>query len=121
MFQHIANDELQEFFCELHVVFELVKGHLRLDHPEFGQMARRVAVLRAEGRAEGINFRKCQGENLSFQLTAYGEIGRPAEKILLPVDVAVGGARQIRKLKEVTLNIWPAPSQSEVVMIGVWT
>src|SRR5580765_6489528 len=81
MFQHIANDELQEFFCKRHIVFQLVEGHLRLDHPELGQMARRFAVLRPKRRAEGVNLRESQGEDLSFQLSAYGEEGGPAEKI----------------------------------------
>eukprot|EP00959_Pyramimonas_sp_CCMP1952_P407061 8531136-Pyramimonas_sp.AAC.1 len=34
-----------------HVVLEGGKGHFRLHHPELRQVARRVAVLRAEGRS----------------------------------------------------------------------
>ena len=50
-------------------------------------MARRVAVLGAKGRAEGVNLGKRQREDLSFELAANGEKGRLAEKILLPVGL----------------------------------
>ena len=39
----------------LHVVRQVAEGHLGLDHPELGQVARGVAVLRAEGGAKGVD------------------------------------------------------------------
>ena len=97
--EHVANRVFQKLLGQLHVVFELVEGHLRLDHPELGQVARRVAVLGAKGWAEGVNLRERQGEDFSFELAADGEKSRLAEKILLPVDFAVGRARRLLQVQ----------------------
>ena len=91
MIEHVADRVFQKLLGQLHVVFELVKSHLRLDHPELGQMARRVAVLGAKGWAEGVNLGKRQCEDFPFELAADGEKSRLAEKILLPVETRKRG------------------------------
>ena len=85
-FQHVAEDALQEPFGQFHVAPEVAEGHLRLDHPELGQVARRVAVLGAEGRAEGVGLAQRAGEGLGLELPADGQIGRPVEEVVREID-----------------------------------
>ena len=74
--------EFEIAFGAFHVVFEIGKGHFRLDHPKFGQMARGVGVFCAEGRAKGIDVGEGAGQCFPFELSGDGEIGRFVEKIL---------------------------------------
>ena len=90
---------LEKLLGEPHVVFELVESHLRLDHPKLGQVARRIAVLGAKRRAECVNFGERRRENLAFELAADRQIGRLGEKILLPIDLAVGRARRLLQIQ----------------------
>ena len=46
-------------------------------------MTRRVRILGAKSRAEGINVRKRTGEGLAFELSTHGEVGLLAKEILL--------------------------------------
>ena len=77
-----------------------------------------VGILRPEGRTEGIDPAQGQGIDFRLELAADGQTGPAPEKILLkalsPLCICSGA-------REVTVNISPAPSQSLVVMIGVWT
>ena len=65
---------------------QLVERHLRFDHPEFGQVARGVAVFGPERRAKRVAVAHGCGEGLRFQLPAHGQRRRFAEEVLLPVD-----------------------------------
>src|SRR5262249_42536378 len=69
------------------------------DHPEFRQVARRVRVLRAEGRTEGVDVTERQGEDLALELAAHREVGGLTKKILREVDRAVGLSRRIREVE----------------------
>ena len=120
-FQHVAADALEERLGQVHVVGQLEERHLRLDHPELGQVARRVGVLRPERRAEGVDLAQSAGEDLGLQLAADGQVGRPAEEVLLVVDPPLALRGGLAGSSVVTRNIWPAPSQSLAVMIGGWT
>ena len=80
LLQHVADDALDERLGQVHVVVQVVEGHLRLDHPELGQVPRRVRVLGAEGRAEGVDLAQAAGEDLGLELAADGQVGRPAER-----------------------------------------
>ena len=62
-------------------------------------MAGRIAVLRAEGGAEGIDLGKAQGKNLGLQLTANCQVCGPAKKVLRPVDVTVRAAREVAQVQ----------------------
>ena len=75
---HQAPDQV---LSQVHVVFQVGKRHLRLDHPELGGVPRRVGILRPERRTEGIDVTQSAGEQLGFQLTGYGKAGLLAEKI----------------------------------------
>src|SRR3970282_660632 len=62
-------------------------------------MARRIAVLRAEGGAERIDLGKAQGKNLGLQLTANLQVWGPAEEVLRQVDVTVRAAREVAQVQ----------------------
>ena len=84
-----CDDVLQELLGERHVAVEVAEGHLRLDHPELGEVARRVRVLGAERRAEGVDVAEREREDLALELPAHGEVGGLAEEVLREVDGAV--------------------------------
>src|SRR5258708_1522013 len=88
MVQYVADDVLQELFGQLTVAIEITEGHLGFDHPEFGEVARGVRILGAEGGAEGVNIREGQCENLGFELAAYGQVGGAGEEVFELVGLA---------------------------------
>ena len=67
---------------QLHVVFEVGKGHLRLDHPELGGMARGVGMLGPKGGTEGVDLAQGAGQHLGRKLSGHGQVGVLAEKVL---------------------------------------
>ena len=85
-FQHVAEDAFQQALGQFHVAPEIAEGHLGLDHPELGQVARRVAVLGAEGGAERVGLAQPAGEDLGFELPADGQIRRAVEEIEREID-----------------------------------
>ena len=95
MIEDVADDVLQKFFGQSHVVRQVAESHLRLDHPELRQVARRIAVFGAKRWAEGVNVGESRGEDFAFELAADCEISGLAEEVLLPVDLTVGGARRL--------------------------
>ena len=54
---------------EPHVVIEVREDQLRLNHPEFSQVAGGERVLGTERRAERVHVRERACANLSLQLT----------------------------------------------------
>ena len=103
-----CNDGLEERFARSPVVLEIAERHLRLDHPELGQVTRRVRILRAESRSEGVDVGERVGEHLRFELSADGEVRGLGEEVLLK------SARSCRpRSSVVTWNMAPAPSASE--------
>ena len=50
---------LQERLGEVHVVVQIGEGDFGLDHPELGEVPRRVRVLRPERRPEGVDLGQC--------------------------------------------------------------
>lgn len=71
----------------VHVVVQVCKGDLGLDHPKLGQVARRVGVFCAEGRAKGVDGAKGGRVVLGVELAGDSEEGRLAEKVLSVVDL----------------------------------
>ena len=90
MRQGIADEVLHERLGDVHVAGQVAEGHLGLDHPELGGMARGVGVLGAEGGAEGVDVAERAGESLALQLPAHGQVGRTPEEIGRGVG-ALGG------------------------------
>ncbi len=82
IFKHVADDVLQHIFRQVHVVLQIRKCDLRLNHPELRRMARRVGILRAESGTEGIDVAESLGESLAVQLAGYGQVRGLAKEIL---------------------------------------
>ena len=81
--------ELNEVLFEIHEFVLLDKGYFRLDHPELSQVTRRIGVLCAEGRSEGIDFTESHCTEFAFQLSADGEGCLFAEEVVGVVYLSV--------------------------------
>src|SRR5262249_34112748 len=66
------------------------------DHPELGEVAARVRVLRAEGRPEGVDARERERRDLGLELPRDGEEGLAREEVAREVDAAVLAERRAR-------------------------
>ncbi len=89
MLQHVADDILQHTLRQHHVVFQIGKGNLRLNHPELCRMAGRIGILRAEGRAKGVDILKGHRVSLPIELAADRQVGRLAKEILGKIHTAL--------------------------------
>ena len=97
--QRVSHQVLEKILRQVLVVADIVKRHLRLDHPELRQVTRRVGVLRAESRTEGVNVTQRGRRQLAFQLARYGQVGRLTEKVFFEVDRSVGKLRQVLQIQ----------------------
>ena len=88
--EHRRDDGFQQCFGECGVVAQIGKGDFRLDHPEFGEMARGVGILGAKRRPEGIDLGKRHAIGLDIELARYCQESFTTEKILREIDLAVG-------------------------------
>src|SRR6185436_5070232 len=79
--EHGAKDILQERLREVDVIAELRERDLRFDHPELGQMATRVGVLRAERWPKRVHPRERATVGLERQLTGHRKEGRLPEEL----------------------------------------
>ena len=95
----MLEDELQQRLGQIGVIGKIGERDLRLDHPEFGEMAAGVRVLGAEGRAEGVDLGEREAVGLDIELARDGEEGFPPEKILREVHLALRRARQVREIE----------------------
>ena len=84
----VLEDVLEHGLGVIHVVVEVGEGHLGLDHPKLGGVARGVGVLGAEGGAKGVHIAKGHGEVLGVELAGYGKACVLAKEVLAPVDLA---------------------------------
>ena len=97
--QHVGNDKLDHILGDAHVIRQIGKRHLGLDHPELGSVARGVGVFGAEGRTEGVDVAEGLRECLDVQLTGHGQIRLLAEEILRVVDRTVFESRGIAEVQ----------------------
>ena len=72
----------QVALCAVHVVYEVTKGDLRLDHPELGEVTSRVRVLGTEGRPKCIDRTKSTCEVLAVELPGHSEVRGLAKEVL---------------------------------------
>ncbi len=93
---NIGNQIFHYLFGQIHVAIQIAKGHLRLDHPEFAGVPRRVGIFGAKSRAKRVNLRERAGERLGFELTAHGEISLACEKIPRVIDLVILPRRIVR-------------------------
>ena len=85
-FQDMPAEVAEEFLGQAGIGLQVGKGHLRLDHPELGGMARGVGVLGPEGGAEGVDIAKGQGVQFPFQLSADRQSSGLGKKILAIIN-----------------------------------
>ena len=79
--QHVVHDVDDEVLDEVHVVVQVVEGHLRLDHPELGEVATGLGLLRAEGGTEGVDQPVRHGQGLAVELAGLAEVGGLAVEV----------------------------------------
>ncbi len=118
LLQHRAEDVAEEVLGQVGVGVEVGEGDLRLDHPELGQVARGVGVLGAEGGAEGVHVAHGEAVRLHVELPGHGEAGRAPKKSAAKSTSPPAVRGRFTRSRVETRNISPAPSASEVVMIG---
>ena len=99
IFQYIANDVFEHGFCTITVVFQIGKGHLRLDHPEFGGMPGCIRIFRPKRRTEGIGIAEGHGKRLLIDLSADGQKGSFVKKILGVINASVRVLRHILQIQ----------------------
>jgi len=90
----VVDAVLDHVLDQLHVIVEIRKRDLRLDHPEFGGVGRRVGVLGAEGRSERVDVAERQRKGLRLQLAGDGQRSVLAEKVLLIMIILAGRDRE---------------------------
>jgi hypothetical protein len=73
--------------CTVHIILQIGKGDLWLDHPELGQVSGRVGALCAEGRAECVDGTEGAGVVLAVELAGDGEERRLTEEVCGVVDL----------------------------------
>ena len=71
----------------IHVIIEVSKCNLRLNHPELSKMARCIGLLRSERRAKGIDRTEGGGIVLGVELPRHRQEGWLAEEVFTIVDL----------------------------------
>ncbi len=69
MIENVAHDVFEIAFGAFHVVFEIGKGHLGLDHPKFGKVAGSVGIFCAKCRSEGVDIGQGASERFAIELS----------------------------------------------------
>ena len=105
----VADEVFEEILGEVHVVVDIVERHFGFDHPEFGKVARRVALLGTEGRSEGVDLSDGQCAKFAFQLSGDGESGGFAKEVLRVVDFAIIGLRRVGEVERSDLKHLSSP------------
>ncbi len=84
LLEDVVDAELDALFHQDHIVIEVGKGDLGFDHPELGSVTGGVALLGAEGRAEGIDIAESEGKRLDVELAGDGQ------RSLAAIEVGLG-------------------------------
>jgi len=95
LLEHRREHGLDHLLLQVHVLLQGRERDLRLDHPELGRVARRVAVLGAEGRAERVDVPERERETLAVELSGHGQAHGLCEEVLVEIDRAVGEPRRV--------------------------
>ena len=85
--QHALHDDDEEVLGQIHVAVEIHERDLGLDHPELGEVAARLGLLGAEGRAEAVDAAERHRARLAVELARLRQVGLLAEV----VDLEEGG------------------------------
>ena len=97
--QYCIEDVLEHGFGQSGVIVQVGEGNFRLNHPELGQMAAGVGILGAEGGPEGVDLGEGTGVGFDVELTGHGQEGLLAEEVLVVIDLASVGARQVFQIQ----------------------
>ena len=65
VFQHIGDDILDHILGKAHIVAQVGKCDLRLDHPELSCMTGGIGIFRTESRSKGVDIFECHGVSLT--------------------------------------------------------
>ncbi len=87
----------EEVLGELHVAVEVHERDLGLDHPELGEVAARLRLLGAEGRAEAVDLAERRRRGLHVELARLREVGVLAVEV---VGLEEGGRALARAGRE---------------------
>ena len=101
---NVFDDVLDHGLHEIHVVVEISKRDLRLDHPELCRMTLRVGALCAERGTERIDLTERHGHALRPKLAGNGEGRLLAEEILAVIDRTVLVFRDIVEVERCQLE-----------------
>ena len=82
LLQQRLEGELQQPLRQRRIVREVGERDLRLDHPELGEVAAGVGVLRAERRPEGVDLGEREAVGLDVELPRHRQERLAAEEIL---------------------------------------
>ncbi len=91
----VADHVLEHVLRQLHIILQIGKAELRLDHPELRRVTGGVGLLRAEGGSESIYVAEREREGLHVQLTADGQVDGLSEEILAVIDRSVFRHRKL--------------------------
>src|SRR5690606_21499079 len=105
--QYAGDEVLAQALGQVHVAVEIHEGGLGLHHPELGQVAGGVAVLRAEGGAEGVYLAQGERGGFRLQLPAYREVAFRAEEVLLEVHLTRLVQRRLFGIKRAYTEHFP--------------
>ncbi len=99
VFQHVGDDILQHILSQLHIVAEIGKRDLGLDHPEFRCVAGGIGVFRPEGGAEGVDIAEGHRKGLAVELTGDGQVCGLVEEVLGVIHRAVLVSGRVGKVE----------------------
>ena len=79
--EHVLDHVLQHALSAVHIVVQVGKCHLWLDHPKFCQVSSRVAVLCAKRGPKGVHATEGAGVSFRLELTRDSEVRGSLEKV----------------------------------------
>ena len=104
MLHNMSDTAANHILGQIHVVINVGKGHLRLNHPKLGGMARGIGVFGAECGAESIDISQAHGIHFAVELSGNSQVRFLAEKVLRIVNPAVFGTGNIIQVKRSDLK-----------------
>ena len=102
IFHDIADDVFQHILRKDHVILQICKSNLRLDHPELRRMT--GGVFCTESRSEGVDIAERLRIHLSVELSAHRQIRLFSEKVFCIVNLTVCRSRRILKIQRCHLE-----------------
>ena len=99
MFKHVRNHVLKHCLGDIHILCQVAKSHLGLNHPKLRRMTARIGVLGAKCRTKGIHVAKGHGKVLSLKLTGNRQMRRGIKEILRVINFSCIGTRNVLQIK----------------------